>query len=318
MALDDALGQWRAWEAELVNRATSVSEEYLEPYPVDPAELRSAYARCEQITRTHSRTFYLASAFMPRPKRRAIRALYAFCRVSDDMVDRSEGNSAARLSAWRRAVLDEKVSDPVLTAWRDTLARYRIPIGYMFQLLDTLETDLTTARYATFKQLAHYCYGVASTVGLMSMHIIGYTDRRAVEYAVRLGVALQLTNILRDVGEDWRRGRLYLPLSELDAFELSERDIAAGRLSSQWCDFMRFQIARARRLYAAALPGIAWLHRDGRFAVTAAAELYRAILDDIEKHGYDVFRRRAHVSGWRKLIALPAIAWRTCTLHSVQ
>jgi phytoene synthase len=291
----------------------SVAPEYLEPYPIDLATLRAAYAHCERITQAHSRTFYLVSTFMPPPKRQAIRALYAFCRISDDIVDSSEGDCAAKLASWRVAICDEKTSNPVLHAWRHTLSRYRIPLGYMFQLLDTLATDLTTTRYATFEPLAHYCYGVASTVGLMSMHIIGFMDERAVEYAVRLGVALQLTNILRDVGEDWRRGRLYLPLDELRAFGLSDSDIEEGRVSEPWRAFMRFQIARVRALYADALPGLALLERDGRFAVAAAAELYSAILNDIEAHDYDVFHRRAQVSASRKLMALPAIAWRVYT-----
>jgi phytoene synthase len=311
--VDPLLWRSRAWEVALVNKALSVPAEYLEPYPVDSAALRAAYAHCERITQAHSRTFYLVSAFMSRPKRQAIRALYAFCRMSDDLVDCADGDRATKLAAWRRAICDEKVSDPVLHAWRDTLSRYRIPLGYMGQLLDALATDLTATRYPTFELLAHYCYGVASTVGLMSMHIIGFKDERAVEYAVRLGVALQLTNILRDVGEDWRRGRLYLPLDELQAFGLSESDIESERVSEQWRAFMRFQIARARALYAESLPGLALLERDGRFAVAAAAELYGAILDDIEAHDYDVFRRRAQVSTSRKLIRLPAIAWRVYT-----
>jgi phytoene synthase len=310
---DECLQASRGWEAALVNKALSVAPEYLEPYPIDPATLRAAYAHCERITQAYSRTFYLASAFMSRPKRQAIRALYAFCRVSDNIVDSSEGDRAANLASWRVAVCDKKMSNPVLHAWRDTLSRYRIPLGYMFQLLDTLATDLTTTRYPTFEPLAHYCYGVASTVGLMSMHIIGFRDERAVEYAVRLGVALQLTNILRDVGEDWRRGRLYLPLDELQAFGLSEADIESGCVSEPWRAFMRFQIARVRALYADALPGLVLLERDGRFAVAAAAELYGAILNDIEARDYDVFRRRAQVSASRKLMALPAIAWRVYT-----
>lgn len=142
------------------------------------------------------------------------------------------------------------------------------------------------------------------------MHIIGFSGAEAVPYAVKLGVALQITNILRDVGEDWRAGRVYLPLDELAAYGLTESDLAAGRVDGRWRAFMRFQIDRNRRLYAEAWPGIALLGKDGRLAVAAAGELYRAILDDIEAHDYDVFNRRAHVSAWGKLCRLPGIWWR--------
>ena len=148
---------------------------------------------------------------------------------------------------------------------------------------------------------------MASTVGLMAMHVIGFSTARAIPCAIRLGVALQITNILRDVAEDWRAGRLYLPLEDLEAFSLGEDDIAAGQVTPSWRAFMRFSIDRNRRFCDEAWPGIAMLDPDGRFAIGAAAELYRGILDDIEAHGYDVFRRRAFVGRWRKLQRLPAI-----------
>jgi phytoene synthase len=142
------------------------------------------------------------------------------------------------------------------------------------------------------------------------MHIIGFEGAQAIPYAVKLGVALQLTNILRDVAEDWRNRRLYLPLDELSAFGLSEADIAAGVVDDRWRALMRFQIERSRRLYAEGMPGVSMLHSDGRLAIAAAAELYRAILCDIEAHDYDVFTRRAHVSGGGKVRRLPGIWWR--------
>jgi phytoene synthase len=180
----------------------------------------------------------------------------------------------------------------------------------MEQLIEGVRRDLNQKRYATFEELTAYAYGVASTVGLMSMHIIGFSSPAAIPYAIKLGVALQITNILRDVSEDWRMGRLYLPLQELAAYGLSEADVARGQVDRRWRAFMRFQIARVRRLYEEAWPGIALLNKDGRFAIAAAGELYRAILDDIEAHDYDVFSRRAHLSAWRKLGRLPGIWWR--------
>ncbi|MCS7220041.1 MAG: squalene/phytoene synthase family protein [Anaerolineae bacterium] len=299
------------WEHRLLAKALAGLEVST---PRQSYTLEQAYRHCEQITRAHSRTFFLATALMPRGKRQAIRALYAFCRVSDEAADQAVDPRSA-LATWQAQMADPEAiaQDPVLLAWDDTRRRFRIPDLYVQHLLEGIAQDLTTTRYQTFDELTYYCYGVASTVGLMSMHIIGYNGSEAVPYAIKLGVALQLTNILRDVGEDWQRGRLYLPLHELAAYNLTEEDIAAGRVDERWHAFMRFQIARARRLYAESLPGIAMLHPHGRFAVAAAAELYRGILDDIEAHNYDVFNRRAHVSDGAKLARLPGIWWRVKT-----
>jgi phytoene synthase len=246
---------------------------------------------------------------LPTGKRRAIRALYAFCRVSDDIVDSSEGDAEKALAAWRERVFSTNPwkSDAVTIAWTDTRRRYRIPVRYAEQLVEGVARDLRQKRYDTFEELAAYSYGVASTVGLMSMHIIGFSGPEAIPYAIKLGVALQMTNILRDVGEDWQMGRVYLPAEELEAFGLTEADLAAGRVDDRWRAFMRFQIDRNRRLYAEAWPGIAMLHQDGRLAVAAAGEFYRAILDNIEAHDYDVFTRRAHVNNREKLFKLPSI-----------
>ena len=200
-------------------------------------------------------------------------------------------------------------NEPIALAWADARTRFGIPCQYGEQLLDGVARDLEQSRYETFDELATYSYGVASTVGLMSMHIIGFAGPEAIPYAIRLGVALQLTNILRDVAEDWQNGRVYMPQEELSAFRLREEDLEIGRVDDRWRAFMRFQIARNRRLYEEAWPGIGMLDADGRLAIAAAAGLYRAILDDIEAHDYDVFNRRAYVGRWRKLRILPGIWW---------
>jgi phytoene synthase len=235
--------------------------------------------------------------------------MYAFCRVSDDLVDCMSENRYPRLLEWRKESLANHppVNNLVALAWADARATFEIPRQYAEQLLDGIATDLEQTRYQTFNDLAHYCYGVASTVGLMTMHMVGYSNIDAIPYAIKLGVALQLTNILRDIHEDWVNGRLYLPQDELEAFGLSEADIAAGVVDDRWREFMRYQIQRARLLYAEALPGIALLGRRGRFAIGAAAELYQAILDDIEAHDFDVFQRRAHTTAVQKLNKLPGI-----------
>lgn len=260
------------------------------------------------MTRHHSRTFYLASALLPRAKRNAARALYAICRISDNIVDQPTSDPAMALEEWRdRVQTPHQTDDPVLIAWADTRERFGIPPGYADQLIDGVKRDLSQNRYQTFAELAEYAYGVASTVGLMAMHIVGYTGDEAVPYAVRLGVALQLTNILRDVAEDYRNGRVYLPQDELDEFGVTEADIAAGRVTPNWRRLMRFNIERTRTLYDQSWRGISMLDRNGRFAIAAAGQLYAAILTDIERHDYDVFTRRASIGTLGKLGRLPGI-----------
>lgn len=312
--------QTHPWEGALLSLA---HEAHLSDFPfsrhnvfrhnVDDALIKKAYEHCESITAKHSRSFHMASALLPPEKRRAARALYAFCRVTDDIVDEGGADCQEQLELWRRHVLTNEppTDDPIALAWTDARHRYEVPVRYAEQLIEGVTRDLTQNRYATFAELTEYCYGVASTVGLMSMHIIGHRGMEALPYAIKLGVALQITNILRDVGEDWRMGRLYLPQEELDFFNLTEEDIARGEVTDAWREFMAYQITRNRMLYAEAMPGIAMLDRDGRFAIAAAAELYRAILLDIEEHDYDVFRRRSFVSTWGKVRRLPTIWWRS-------
>ena len=305
------------WEARLLRLAHHALDHDTVNEPIHDGRehLSQAYEHCAAITRQHSRTFYLASGLLPRKQRQAARALYAFCRVSDDLVDKETENRHQRILQWRQESLANHppVYNLVALAWADTRANFKIPRRYAEQLLDGVTSDLVHTRYETFGELAQYCYGVASTVGLMAMHIVGYSGNKAIPYAIKLGVALQLTNILRDVQEDWKNGRLYLPLEELRMFNLSEEDIAAGKIDHRWRAFMRFQIRRARQLYAEALPGVAMLGKNGRFAIAAAAELYRAIMDDIEAHNYDVFSRRAHTTKRDKLVHLPGIWWRAQT-----
>ncbi|NTU56832.1 MAG: squalene/phytoene synthase family protein, partial [Anaerolineales bacterium] len=175
------------------------------------------------------------------------------------------------------------------------------------QLIDGVNRDLTQSRYQTFEELATYCYGVASTVGLMSMYIIGFKSGDAVPYAIKLGVALQMTNILRDIGEDYRNGRLYLPREELVFYGIREQDIAEGRITDNWRQFMKFQIERTRQIYAESWAGVKMLEREGQLAIGAASVFYQGILDDIEKHDYDVFTRRANLSALGKVSKIPAL-----------
>lgn len=301
------------WEYRLVNWAQEAlqSQTTCHRFQPDRILLEAAYAQCDAITRLHSRTFFMASALLPEEKRHATRALYAFCRITDDIVDSPDPAHIRmhKLMNWKNRIMSEHppVNDLVAQAWANARVRYNIPSGYAEQLIKGVTRDLNQTRYETFEDLADYAYGVASTVGLMAMHIVGFSGEDALPYAVKLGVALQITNILRDIGEDLKAGRLYLPQCELQEFGLTEADIRLGHIDDRWRAFMQFQIARNRKLYEESMPGIKLLDPDGRFAIAAAAQLYRAILSDIENNDYDVFSRRAHVGLAGKVSRLPGI-----------
>jgi 15-cis-phytoene synthase len=273
-----------------------------------PYSLPGAYRICRGITRQHSKSFFLATRLLPPAKREAMEALYAFCRTSDDLVDTTD-DAATALAGWiaqqRRPA--PPLDQPVLIAWADTCARYRLPHELATELLAGVAMDLTVPRYESFAELWVYCYRVASVVGLLSMRIIGY-EPNAESYAIRLGIALQLTNILRDIGEDARRGRIYLPLEDLRRFGLTEQDILDGVRDDRFRALMRYQIDRAEQLYRSSWPGIALLNRDGQMAVAAAALLYRGILGKIIASDFDVWSRRAHLSAAEKLLMLPRVA----------
>lgn len=322
MAIDTS--DWERPLLSLAHEARNGQDMNPATQAVDGQELSLAYEYCEAITSIHSRSFFMASRFLPEVKRRSIRALYAFCRRTDDLVDkaietrRNAKILRASLEAWKTRSLTpaSDFSDPIISAWTDARRRFGIPQRYAEQLFQGIARDIEFKRFETFADLSMYCYGVASTVGLMAMHVVGFSGVEAIPYAIKLGVALQLTNILRDVGEDWRAGRLYLPLDEIVCFGVKLEDVAMGRVNERWRGFMRFQIKRNRRLYEEALPGIALLHSDGHFAISTAAELYRAILVEIEANDYDVFSRRAHVGILGKLKRLPSIWWRSKNLAS--
>jgi phytoene synthase len=311
------------WESRLIAMAHEAMQQH-KHHPtskIETKDVHKAYRYCDQITRQHSQTFYLATALLPYEKRRSMRALYAFCRVTDNLVDGNPDTSMEAVEDWRTHSLNAHPpeDDLVAYAWAHTRAKFSIPRQLGDQLIDGVAQDLTKKRYQSFDELAAYCYRVASTVGLMAMHIIGFKDTVAIPYAIKLGVALQLTNILRDVGEDWKSGRLYLPLDELAQFGITETDIAAGQTDERWLNFLKFQIRRNRKLYLEAMPGICRLHSDGRLAVTAAAKLYAGILDVILVNRGNVFTRRAAVGAVEKLAQLPSIWWQSmhCRINSL-
>jgi len=301
------------WENQVLALAGTAPQPHTRPffsYWAGDASLRKAYQQAERITARHSKSFYFASALLPEEKRAAVRALYAFCRTVDDIVDESsEAEQDAQLDYWRGMVETASFADHdlVAAAWADTLSRYHIPRHYARQLIDGVARDLFQSRYQTFDELAMYCYGVASTVGLMSMYIIGFKNNEAVPYAIKLGVALQMTNILRDVGDDYRNGRIYLPREELAFYGIQELDIAEGRITHPWRQFMKFQIERTRQLYEESWTGVKMLEPEGQLAIGAASVFYQGILDQIEKNDYDVFSRRASLSAIEKISRIPAL-----------
>lgn len=285
--------------------------------------LADAYEACRLVTRHHAHAFYFSIRFLPPEKRRAIWAIYAVCRYSDDLVDRAPAGAThadllARIDWWESKLRALETNLPIVRAFADARARFAIPTEPLWDLLAGMRMDLTHARYATWEELRRYCYCVASTIGLLCTPVLGYDGApETLEYAANLGVAMQLTNILRDIGTDAAVGRIYLPQDEIAAFGYDEEKIAAGVVDSAFRRLMAFQIARARALYRESTPGIARLHRNGRLPVQAAATLYGGILGRIEAIDYHVYTHRAALSAWDKIARLPAIWWRTRTLGRV-
>jgi phytoene synthase len=263
---------------------------------------------CAAIARSHGRSFFLASHCLPSDRRRAIHATYAYCRIADDIADLSADTASAAhaLDVWGRQLAAP--THPVAVAFAAARAQYGVSVAPARDLITGVRMDLGPCRFATWDELRSYCYHVAGTVGLMVAPILGCHDDAALPHAVDLGIAMQLTNILRDVGEDASRGRLYLPLDELAAFGCDPEAVLCGRPSERFRELLAFQVARARDLYVQARRGIRALSPAGRLTTLAASEFYATILTAIEERDYDVFGARAYVPNGRKLAALPSVA----------
>jgi 15-cis-phytoene synthase len=275
--------------------------------------LHDAYHTAEQLTKRYSKSFYLASALLPKSERQAIRALYGFCRVTDNLVDDPQTINFTDLGWWRNQVNRhwQVQTLPILMAWVHTREQWNVPQIYSDELIEGCEMDLSRSRYQTWGELERYCYCVASTVGLMATHIFGTAANVDFEdtkpYAVKLGIALQLTNILRDVGEDAECGRIYLPQEDLDRFNVTEQDILDGALNERTVKLLQFEIERAYHLYEEAWPGVRFLAEKARFSVGVASEMYRGILEKIISNGYNVFTQRAFLTSTEKLRRLPSV-----------
>ena len=275
----------------------------------DPA-LRTSYAECKRLNSLHGKTYYLATLLLPPAKRPFVHALYGFARYADEIVDDlastlSPQEKADVLRTWSSGVLSDlsagKSNDAVGAALVDTVTRFNIPHQHFVDFLHSMEMDLTVSTYANYEALSEYVYGSAAVIGLEMVPILGALSDDAYESAKKLGIAFQLANFIRDVGEDLDRARIYLPLDELAAHGVDEKMLYARVLTPEIIQALKFQIARVRQLQAEAAPGIDLLHATSRPCIRAASELYCGIVDEVEAIGYDIFNKRAKTSTARRI-----------------
>jgi len=282
---------------------------------LDPA-LRESYAECKKLNAQHGKTYYLATLLLPPAKRPFVHALYGFARYADEIVDDlnstlSDDEKAKALKQWGDGVLSDiksgKSHDHIGAALVDTVNRFNIPISYFEAFLKSMTMDLTITEYHTYEDLLEYVYGSAAVIGLQMVPILGALNPDAYAAAEKLGVAFQLANFIRDVGEDLERGRVYLPITELQASGVTREMLEERVLTPEIKKALQFQIARVRDLQKQATPGIAMLAPESRACIEAASELYCGIVDEVEKINYEIFEKRAKTSTWRRIkVALPA------------
>lgn len=267
---------------------------------------------CQQKAAQSGSSFYYSFLFLPTQRRQAITALYAFCREVDDVVDETHDPSIARttLEWWRREVhnmLSGSPNHPVTRALQPHLSSFNLRGEHLLAVIDGMEMDLTQTRYLDYPALQRYCWHVASVVGIMSASIFGYSDERTLRYAEKLGLAFQLTNIIRDVGEDARRGRIYLPISELQQFQVTAAEILNATHSERFETLMRFQTARAQVLYDEAFAALPTDDRRAQRPGLIMAAIYRTLLGEIEHDGFHVLQQKISLTPLRKLW----LAWKT-------
>ena len=298
-----------------------MSRKELDAAGITEPSLRHSYQCCRRINASHGRTFYLATLLLPPSKRPAVHALYGFARHADDIVDRLDSGTTpagreATLRRWSDRFFAGADDDPVLPAVHDTIERHQIPRAYFEDFLASMAMDLTVSEYATWHDLERYMHGSAAAIGLQMVHVLGSLPGMrdvAEPYARDLGTAFQLTNFIRDVGEDLDRGRLYLPKEDLAAFAVSRHDLEARIVDTNVRRLLAFEIARARELLRSGRSGIRLLAPDSRDCVETAAVLYSEILEAVERNDYRVLDRRAVVHRRRRVqVALPGLvrAWR--------
>ena len=276
---------------------------------ITDARLRAGYELCRRLNAAHGKTYYLATKLLPVAKRPYVHALYGFARYADDIVDDLKsslgpGERAERFATWSEDFVTDldwgESGDPVCRAVIDTIRRWHIPQSYFADFLDSMRMDLSVTEYATFEELSKYVWGSAAVIGLEMLPVLGRADESigwdVVEpYATDLGIAFQLTNFLRDIAEDLRRGRVYLPQESLQTFGVDRDRLLRGVVDEPIRNLLAFEIARTREFYRRAAPGIDLVHATSRHCLRTALTLYSGILDEIERADYDVFTRRVAV-----------------------
>lgn len=284
-------------------------------------EIELAYDHCQRIAKDQAKNFYYAFRTLPARKRRAIYAAYAFCRYCDDIADESlpVEEKQRQLAHTRQLLADSKkgaAREPVFAALEDASNEFGIPADYFEDVIDGVEMDLTWTRFRNFEELRTYCHKVASVVGLICIEVFGYKDPKAKEYAIDLGIAMQMTNIMRDIKEDAQRGRIYIPLDEMARFGYSEQDLMVGVVNDAFLDLMRFQSARARQYFASGRRLVPLLSPASRACPAVLHGVYSAILDRIESSGFNVFERRIGLSRPEKLF-ITAKLWAGSLIPSI-
>ena len=273
-------------------------------------ELEASYAECKRLNSLHGKTYYLATLLLPKPKRKYVHALYGFARYADEIVDDLESTltveeKADALGSWGNKILGDlksgKSDDAVGRALIDTVNTFDIPHAHFEAFLHSMTMDLTVQEYQKYEDLLEYVYGSAAVIGLEMVLVLGALEEGAYECAKKLGIAFQLANFIRDVGEDLDRGRIYLPIQELAEHGVTREMLEARELTPQIVSALKFQIARVRQLQAEARPGIAMLAPSSRPCIEAASELYCGIVDEVEKINYEIFNKRATTSTARRL-----------------
>ncbi len=277
----------------------------------EPA-LREAYETCRKLHAEHGRTYYLATLLLPAHKRPHVWALYGFARYADEFVDSLDAPDPQALLDWGGAFLEGlgrgSTTDPVGMAMLHTMRTWNIPRAHVETFLESMRMDISVTGYATYADLEHYMYGSAAVIGLQMLPILEPLTPEAAPRARTLGEAFQMSNFIRDVGEDLRRGRVYLPQEDLDAFGVTREALARGVVTPPIRELLRFEIERTRALYAFAEPGIDMLHPTSRDCVRTAFTLYGGILDAVEAAHYQVLDQRVSVPLTRRLaVAVPAL-----------
>lgn len=287
------------------------------PLVGEDLSLAECYELCRRVEKSHSKTYYFSTSLFPKEVRPHVHALYAFMRYADEIVDNPRTTTLdeqlAGLEAFEEETLtavagEYATTNPVLQAFANTVRERGIEPGLVAAFMKSMKMDTHVFRYPTYEDLEEYTYGSAAVVGLMMCRVVGVSDKRATPHAESLGVAMQLTNFLRDVKEDWARGRVYLPLEDLERFGYAEEELGRGIVDERFVALMRFEISRARTLYRVADEGMRYVPRGRRYPVVVARRLYEDILGGIEAQGYDVFARRAQTSLPHKLRVAAACA----------